>query len=328
VLEEIARVIHEHEKFIISTHVNPEGDAIGSCMALKYLLEHLGKTVWIINTDPTPEALHFLDPEGCIQVYSAGTSSDVFQKAQVHITVDVNEAARMGEVAGAVKKSGLVKIILDHHPPGDHHGEYTCIDPSAAAGGELVGRLYQKMEIPFSPQAARALYFALMTDTGGFRFSNTTAETHRLVAELIEAGADPQELFSAAYEQGTIERFRLFQKVVATAQFTADNQIAWMTCPRSFFDETGTSNPDLEDFVNTPRGLTPVEVSILFSEPNPGKVRISMRSKRQVAVNEIARQFSGGGHLRAAGAVFEGTLEQAQRAVIAAVEQALKQASN
>jgi len=317
VLNRIAKVLSEKDRIVISTHVNPDGDAIGSSLALRLALEGMGKTAWCIHPDATPEALSFLDPEGTILVYDPESCASIFEQAQIHCTVDVSEPKRIGPVWESVQAASLTKVIIDHHPNGTAAVDYAYIQPEASATGVLIYRLLEEMGRPLTPRIADCLYAAIMTDTGGFRFSNTDPETFRIAATLVEAGAAPQDLYSAVYEKDSISRFRLFQKVILTAQFDLDNRLAWMICPKYFFEQTGTTNVELENVVNYPRNLRDVEVSILFSEPRPGHIRISLRSKNFVAVNQLAAKFGGGGHARAAGATLDGmSLEEAQAKVL------------
>jgi len=323
VLEKIAEALRRHDKFVVSTHVNPDGDAIGSCLALKWMLDAMGKTAWVINPESTPEKLQFLDPENTIVVYDAPICDPILESAEVHCTVDVSEPGRVGSVLEPLRAAGLVEIVIDHHPGNNHKADLAYIDPQASATGLLLCDLIETLGLPLSPRVAELLYVAIMTDTGSFRYTNTDGRTHRATARLIEAGAEPQRLYSAIYERDSIERFRLYQKVIGTAQFAAGGQLAWMVCPKEFFEQTGTRNTDLEDFVNTPRSLKTVEVSILFSQPRSGTVRISMRSKNRLDVSRLAARFGGGGHVRAAGAVVEMSLEEAQKQVLQTAEQML-----
>ena len=322
-LEKIAEVLKDHDRFIISTHINGDGDAIGSSLALREMLREMGKTAWCIHPEPTSEALKFLDPEESILIYEPSKCDPLFDQAQVHCTVDVSTPERIGSINEILKTKKLIEVLIDHHPDGTFLADYSYVDSKASATGILLYDLLEVLEIPLSPEVAKLLYVAILTDTGGFRFSNTNAKTHQVIAKLIEAGADPQALHRETYENDSLPRFRLFQKVILTAQFAANNQLVWMICPQSFFEQTGTTNTDLENFVGFPRSLKDVEVSILFSQPKPGFVRMSMRSKNRIAVNQLAARFGGGGHARAAGATLETSLEEAQAQVIQAAREML-----
>ncbi len=323
-LKKIAGIIGQHDRFLICSHVNPDGDAIGSCLALKYILEQTGKKAEVLLPQPVPEKFRFLDPEDSIRVYEPGPGDRFFEQAQVHCTLDVSAPKRMGSLTNPLRNAKLVKVLIDHHPCEDVFADYGYVDTGACATGVLIYRLMGLLEVRLEKKMADTLYVAILTDTGGFRFSNTNAEAHDIAARLIEAGAQPQEMYSRVYEQDSLDRFKLMQKVIGTARFTADNRIAWMTCPVSFFQKTGTDNTALEDFVNIPRNLQEVEVSMLFSEPRPGEVRVSMRAKNLMAVNELAGRFGGGGHSRAAGAVIDNmTLDEVVEKVIRAAEEML-----
>lgn len=326
-LKKIAEIVREHHRFVITTHVHPEGDAIGSAMGLKRIIESLGKQAWVVNSDPVPGILHFLDPQDEVELYDAEKSAERFKQCQVHITVDVNAPKRIGSAAEAIESCDCVKVVIDHHPPENHFGQYVYIVPEAAATGVLVYDLMEMLEVQPTEEIARLLYVAIMTDTGGFRFSNTDAHALRACAALIEAGAQPQDLYGLIYETWSMARFRLFQKVLLTTQFASENRIAWTICPRIFFEQTGTNNSDLEDFVNIPRWIRQVEISLMFSEAEDGRVRISCRSKNHVPVNELAKQFGGGGHSRAAGTIMSCSLEEAQAQVVAAAKRLLKQSA-
>jgi phosphoesterase RecJ-like protein len=212
VLNRIAKVLSEKDRIVISTHVNPDGDAIGSSLALRLALEGMGKTAWCIHPDATPEALSFLDPEGTIRVYDPESCATIFKQAQVHCTVDVSEPKRIGPVWEAVQAASLTKAIIDHHPNGAAAVDYAYIQPEASATGVLIYRLLEAMGRPLTPRIADCLYAAIMTDTGGFRFSNTNPEAFRIAAALVDAGAAPQGLYSAAYERDSMAGFACFRR--------------------------------------------------------------------------------------------------------------------
>jgi phosphoesterase RecJ-like protein len=238
------------------------------------------------------------------------------------VVVDTGERSRIGRAAALV--SHLPILVIDHHPPGDDalsggsgSGRGGSLrDATASAAGELVFDVLWEAGWPLSPAAVDGLYVAILTDTGSFRFSNATARVHRVVAELLDRGAAPDDLYGEVYGNIPLRRVRLLQAVLPSVDTSPDGRVAWMTILARTLGELGCTSEDLEGLVDYPRELEGVEVGLLFRELEDGQVKVSLRSNRYVDVNALARSVGGGGHVRASGALVRGSLEQVRERLV------------
>jgi phosphoesterase RecJ-like protein len=313
-LDAVRREIQQHQNFIITTHVNPDGDGLGSQAALaRYLRSPRGgkKTVHLLNSNPTPPNYAFLDPHGDMEIFDARRHEHVVRDAQVVFILDISDWERLRDVGKIIRTSNLHKICIDHHPAERSFGDIDIIYPAASSTGELMYELLVAFGATIDQKTAEALYTALLTDTGGFRFSNTNPHTHEVVARLIEAGASPQAIYQNVYECQSRAKVRLFAKALAGLNFEAEGRLAWFAISQNTLRETGAQPRDAEGFADYPRSIDGVEVSLMFLETEKGNVKVSFRSKGQYVINGLANRFGGGGHAFAAGALMEGPLFQA-----------------
>ncbi len=316
----LLNVINENKNFLIISHINPEGDAIGSCIALALGLKKIGKSVYILNRDPVPDILKFLPHLNMVSHEIPSREFDVL------FVVDCATFERTGLKNLRAKTS----VIIDHHVPlsavtGSKpyiHPGLSLIDPKASATGELIYKLLRSLEIPIDRDMAVNLYAAIYTDTGGFRYSNTNPETLKIASHLIEAGANPWEVTKEVYENFPLKRLKLLALSLATLE-KKDN-IAWITVTRDMFKKTKSSVEDTDNFVDTPRAIKGVEVAALFREDGKNLYKISLRSKGTVDVEKIARTFGGGGHANAAGCRLNGSLSQIKEKISRAVKEAMR----
>jgi phosphoesterase RecJ-like protein len=246
------------------------------------------------------------------------------KSADLCVVVDTGERSRIGRVAALV--GHLPILVIDHHPPGDDalsvgngsvEGGGSLRDATASAAGELVFDVLWEAGWPFTRAAVDGLYVAILTDTGSFRFSNATARVHRVVAELVDRGAAPDDLYAEVYGNIPLRRVRLLQAILSSVDTSPDGRVAWMTIRARTLSELGCTSEDLEGLVDYPRELEGVEVGLLFRELEDGQVKISLRSNRYVDVNALARSVGGGGHVRASGALVRGSLEQVRERLVA-----------
>lgn len=303
---------------LITTHVNPDGDAIGSETALAAYLRQLGKQVTIINMDPTPSFFAFLDQENNIQRYDTEQSLSLFEAVDGCIVVDVNEWKRLGEIHPAILAKKIPLACIDHHPAASPMGEVQVIDSTASSTGELVYDFLIVVGAELTPLMVDALYTCLLTDTGSFRFSNTTAETHRIAADLLKRGARFRTIYSELFESYSKQRAWLQGELLANLRFEADDQLAWFILSQEMLRKTGAQLWEAEGFSELPNVIRKVEVSIMFTESEDGSVKASFRSKGRIAVRPLAEAFGGGGHAFAAGAALKMNLEQAVKTLIPA----------
>ncbi len=317
-----AEIVARHQRFVLTTHVRPDGDALGSEKGMADVLRRHGKQVHIINASATPPRYAFLDPEHHFQKFTPPT--DHLADTQVIIILDTGTWNQLGTVAEFVRGSSAAKVVIDHHLTQDDLGARRFVDTSAEANARLVHQAILALGGPLSPEAADALFVGLAMDTGWFRHSNVTADTFSLAAELTRAGARPDHLHYQLYEQNTLSRLKLAGQTLDRLTLTAGGKIAYTVVRRSDLESTGAAPQDSEDLVNATLSLAGVEIGLFFFEQLQGGVKVSFRSRDGVDVRRLAEQFGGGGHRQAAGATVPGTFDEALARVLRATEQALR----
>jgi phosphoesterase RecJ-like protein len=317
-METIISLLRDKHRFVLTTHANPDGDAIGSEVALAAWLTEAGKQVRIINHSPTPLVYRFLDPAGIIQAYDPVRDAAELADAEAIIVVDANQPGRLRSMETAVLRSRALKICIDHHLEPDGFADHYVIDEDATSTGEILFRLLGRLtEGRFSSTIATALYCAILTDTGSFRYPRVDPEIHRIAARLIECGADPVDIYGRVYEHWSDGRIHLLGETLRGLRTIADGRIAHVTITRDMLGRTGTSEEDTDNFTTYPMSIAGVLVGILFLELAQG-LKISFRSRGGIPINELARQFGGNGHKNAAGAwIREGDIVQIREAVLA-----------
>jgi len=320
---QICDLIHSEKSFLVLAHYRPDGDAVGSQLALAILLKNLGKNVEAWNDDPVPRKFRFLPHSNLIQLPPAEPKD-----FDVVIAVDVSTWQRTGT---AGQRVGLKKhfINIDHHVSNEKFGDILWIDPSAAASGQVVFELIKRGGFKLTPEIATCLFAAVSTDTGSFTFANTNAGALRVAAELVETGVNVGEVTRHVYESYPRARLRLVQMALADLKFAEHNRIAYYWVTNEMYETSGAKREDTEGLIDYARSIDGVVVAALFEETSePGKVRISLRSKHpQVDVNSIARHFGGGGHREAAGARMTGTPQEVERRALDAIATALRHAN-
>ena len=305
---------------VITTHANADGDGAGSEAALAAFLRERGTEAWIVNPTPFPENFAFLLPEpGWVLAPKSAEASRRCRAADLAVVVDTAETPRIGRVGSLIRD--LPKVVIDHHPPGRRPIQGLVLrDTAACATGVLIFEIIDRAGGGCSRAVANALYIALLTDTGGFRFANTDAECLRIAARLVELGAAPEELHRAAYGRFRLRRFELLREALATLTVDESGLVAWMTVPDDAYRRLGAAVDDLEGFVDVPRAVEGVEVAVLFRTTSDGRIKVSLRSLAPVDVNRIAVELGGGGHVRAAAAVVKGPLADAIERVVARLQ--------
>jgi phosphoesterase RecJ-like protein len=295
-------------------HVHPDGDVLGTLLGLGLALESQGWTVVYGGPHPAPAVLDFLPGVERYQVLDrlAGTFD-------VAVFTDCPNPDRAQGLLARAREAARCVVNIDHHPDNRQYGHLNWIDPGAAATGELVYALLVGLGLTISPAVATNLFTAIHTDTGSFRYSNVTPETFRIAAALVAAGADPAQVSSALYERRGRDSLPWLGQVLSRLEVSEDGRMAWIALPRGMVPE---SFVEAEDLVTYPRSIESVRVACLLRERD-GQVKVSLRGKGDVDVNQIAARFGGGGHRNAAGCTVTGTLEGVTRAVLASVAGAL-----
>jgi phosphoesterase RecJ-like protein len=305
---QIIKVIESHQRFIISSHVNPDCDALGSELALAYHLLNMGKTVLILNTDPVIPDYQFLDPDGLIQQFS-DDHRPFISEAEIIIVVDTSGGwRRLGQVGDILAECEATSICIDHHPTDRAFTDVTLVDTQVAAAGELIYDLIAHMDGQLNPFMAQALYAAIATDSGHFRFPKTSPRTHRITAELIERGANPSRIYDLLYQQQPLSKVQLKGYVLNNINLASAGRIAYIGLDAETLARYNTTPKDLHAFSNLAQEIKGVQVSIFAVEADEGQVKLSFRSDGSVPVNSVAAEFGGGGHLPAAGATVYGQL--------------------
>jgi len=305
--KKLTDIINSNQSFLITTHVNPDADAIGSEIALHKLLSVLGKKSKIINHSLSPYNLKFLDAENVIEKFDETLHKALFDTADVLVALDFNRSDRMVSMQKVFTESKLLKICIDHHQDPESFVDYQFIDSDYAATGHILFDFIRKTKIvDITKEIAAPLYAAIMTDTGSFRFERTTAELHRLVAELLDKGIDPTEIYNQLYDESKFSKIKLLGRSFNSLQLITNNRIGYMIITQKDFNELGAIESDTENFVNFIISIEGVKLGLLFIELKNG-FKVSFRSKEKIPANKLAGIFGGGGHINAAGARFRDT---------------------
>ena len=311
---EIGRALREHKRFAVLGHVRPDGDALGSQLALGLSLKHLGKEVRVWNE------------EGMLQKYSFVPRADLLTKppstpedVDVAIALDTAIQNRLGTALQAVR-SAKIWINIDHHPSNPGYGDIVHIDPNSPATGQILFELIQSEKLPLDLEIAENLYVAISTDTGSFQYPNTTARTFEIAADLVRAGVDVGRVSRQLYENFPRRRAELLRELLGTMRFDGNGRVASFSLGLKMANDLGVLPEDNEGLIDHLRAIRGVVVAVFFEELADGKVRVSMRSKsNDVDVCAICQKFGGGGHVLAAGARVRGTLAEVEKKILEAI---------
>lgn len=324
-LDRFAAFLDTAQRILLTTHENPDGDGTGAMVGLAHFLRHQGKEVRIVVSPRLPAFLRFIDAEGWVEAFDETVHADLAAWPEAWILVDASEPKRLGKMQSQFQASKAVKVCLDHHikdAPMGFDQEFT--DPAASASAQLVARLASgRMPRPLPLAMARALYAGIVDDTGNFRFSNATAEVHRIAADLLDDGVEPARIYQELYHQGRPEKLQIQGRAFARMALLEGGRYARMSLSMQDMAECGATHEDLEGLVNKPLELAGVEVSCLLEEQATGQVKVSLRSRERVNVNAVARLFDGGGHILASGARMAADLDEAGRRLDAEVSRQL-----
>lgn len=319
-VKEIGRLLAGQRQVFITSHTFPDGDSIGSMVALLLVLQQQGTEVIAVNADPVPEMYSFLKGAGTI----SRPVTDLLLPP-VTVFLDCTDVERAGEEVAAMmaRQQPPVVINIDHHVSNTFFGTCNYVDGSAAATAELIYPVLAEMGT-VDKDIATALYTALATDTGSFRFASTTAATYRLAAELLDRGVELAAVNVKLWEEKPATSIILLSRVLPTLQLAAGGRIAWMHLEKNVFDSLAARSEHCEGFVDYPRSIAGVEVGMFFREVEKDEVKVSLRSKAYFDVNRLAGQFGGGGHQRAAACTIYAPMGQAIDQVVAAAVRMLE----
>lgn len=300
VLQQVVDEIRTRRRFVVTSHARPDGDAVGSSLAMAYALRHMGKDVRVVSRDPVPPQLESMPGVEDILV-----TDRVDDPGDAVIVMECGDLGRTG-VSGLER--GFV-INIDHHPGNAMYGALNWFDVSAAACGEMVFDLVRALDVPLSAEIATHVYVAVLTDTGSFHYSNITARTFEICRACTEAGVNPAAIARAVYDSNRIGRLKLFRAVLNSMQLDATERIATLAATRQMAAETGATYEDTEGLVNFPLSAKEVLTVVFFKENGTDDWRVSLRSKGDIDVNAVAKEFGGGGHKNASGCSVRGTMD-------------------
>jgi phosphoesterase RecJ-like protein len=299
----------------LSTHVNADGDGCGSETALARLLAQRDVTVRIVNPTPWPSMFEFLLGDDVRDRSDDGPAA--LRGIDALVVMDISDVSRLGGLAETVRSLRVPKLVIDHHIASDEPaGGVIFADQSACATGELVYDFARELGLQIDERIAVSLYTALLTDTGGFRFSNTSPRCHAIAGQLLAAGVDPEEMYRRVYASVPLGRLRMLRDALGTLEVDPELGLAWLSVPAEAMEQYGLRSEDLDGVVEHARSIEGTRLALFFRDLGYGKVKVSFRSTGEVDVNRFARNFGGGGHARAAGALIPGSLDDVRRRVI------------
>lgn len=320
-LEEVRTLIQENERFFITTHEGPDGDALGSQIALGRFLEKLGKTVAMVNTDDLPYSLDWMPCSDRVEVFDSSLHQhEALAEADVVFVLDTNDEERLGRIGSMVRDATATKVLIDHHLEPEQWFDVQFVRNTAAATGELIYEIIEQIDPDLiDKEIATGLYTAIMTDTGSFRYSSVTPQLHRIVADVLERGEiQPAPIHETIYDRKSMPGLRLLGRMLNRIRLRYNGQLGYSVVTQRMVEDTGATWDDKKGFVNYVLSIEGVKAALLFSETDDGS-KISFRSEADVRVDEWARHFDGGGHRNAAGAYVKGaTFEEVIEKVIEA----------
>lgn len=313
--------IKNHDDFLVVSHVQADGDAVSSTCAVGWLLQYLNKKFIMINEDELPIKFNYLWGYSQIINYRKRTISN--KKYKNVITVDCADYSRIGQVSELFHEEAQI-LNIDHHPTNDRYGLINLVKDDAAATVQLLYNLIQHMNIAWDLDLANCLYTGLLTDTGGFRYANTTPKVMEMAATLLSQGVNANKMAEELLEKLTISHIHLLKKALNSLSFSKDKKISWVSITLADMKIFEASADDLEGLVNYPRNIEGVEVGVFFKEMKDKQVKVSFRSIGNVNVAQLAQTFGGGGHILASGATIDGSMEEVTSLVVQSIERILQ----
>jgi len=316
-------IVRRQETFLLTSHIRPDCDALGSELGMAGVLDALGKQVLIVNGHATPPNLAFIDQQQRIRALGGDLAAGQVPPVDVIMILDTSAWAQLGPMAEVIRASSAQKIILDHHVSEDDLQALAFKDPHVEATGRLVLEAARQLGVALSAEIAAPLFAAIATDTGWFRFSSARAAAYRAAADLIDAGARPDDIFNKLYERDTIGRVRLRGMILSRVQSERGGRLMHTYVLKEDYSRAGALPSDTEDVINMTLAIEGAQLAVITVEQPEGGCKISLRSRCDVDCSRIAEQFGGGGHKAAAGAFLNELPDQAAAKVLAAVQAAM-----
>lgn len=318
IMNKITSILKDSKKIAISYHALPDGDALGSSLALLMGLKKLGKDVYILSTDKVPPIYNFLPGSSLIN----DAAEDIQKDTDCVVVLDCGNISRISAKLNTDYREYIL-INIDHHISNDMYGDYNYTDANASAVGEIVYQMLRFLNINIDKDIATCLYTSIMTDSGAFKYSNTTSVTHSIIGDLINIGIDFNQIHRNIYENKKFERVKLYGKVIDNMYLVHDNKICVMELHNNMLDSLNIEASDTSDIISIGMEISDVEVALLFKENSAG-TKVSLRSKSQVDVRKIAEKLGGGGHIRAAGVTLDMSIKEAKEVLLNILEEELK----
>jgi phosphoesterase RecJ-like protein len=328
---ELKAILDRHQRFVLTSHVRADCDALGSELAMAEVLDYLGKDVRIINADAVPPRLAFVDPQHRIELLPDSVPpdlrvpADLGKPVDVILVLDTCAWGQLGRMADVIRHTSAQVVVIDHHASDGELNAVMFQDTQAEATGRLVADLVGFLGIPWNERLATALFLAIATDTGWFRFSSTKSSTYVVAGQLIDAGACPEDIYRELYERDSLSRAKLRGLVLSRLAVECDGRVAHTYVLDDDFAQTGALRSETEDFINMALAIDGTQVAVMFTEHPVGTVKISLRSRHAaVDCSRITALFGGGGHKAAAGATLTGDVDSVRTRVLGEVRSALR----
>ncbi len=314
-LQQIVDALHARQRFVISSHARPDGDSIGSQLALAYALRALGKSVLVVNKDPAPAPLSVFP--GVSEIRIADRVDGIFDAA---VIMECGDLERTG-VAGLDR---TLVVNIDHHPGNTGYGQLQWFDPHAAACGEMVFELVRALGVPLTVEIATHIYVAILTDTGAFHYSNISPKTFDICRQMLEAGVDAVQVARDVYDSNNMGRLKLFGAVLSAMQIDSNGRVAIVYLDHEMARAAGGTYEDTEGLINLPLTVKEIQAVVFFKQVEGDEYRVSMRSKGDIDIGAIAKEFGGGGHKNAAGCTVTGAIDALQKDFVEKITRAIE----
>jgi len=322
----VLELLRDARSFVLTSHVRPDCDALGSELGMLGILEAIGKDVRIVNAQATPPTLKWIDPDRRIESLAEGVKREELVERDMLIVLDTSAWAQLGAMGDVARAMRPKVLVIDHHVSEDDLSDRWFKDTSAEATARIVYEIGLRLKVPLTERIATPLYAGLSTDTGGFRFPNVSGESFRVAARLVDAHANPTAIYRELFEQDSIARLHLVGRTLAGAQVSHGGRVIVSTVRQSDIKEVQALPSDTEDLVNLTLAVKGTEVAVILIEQPDGRIKTSFRSRCHVDCNLLAAKFGGGGHKAAAGAILPGPFDAAREQVLAAVDEACRAA--
>ncbi|MDP1835894.1 MAG: bifunctional oligoribonuclease/PAP phosphatase NrnA [Chlamydiales bacterium] len=324
---EIKRILQKHDHFLVTTHVNPDGDGVGAACALTELLLHRGKHVRFVCDSPVPNKLRFLDYHGLHEQFDPHSD---YSEVEVVIVLDANRRERVGGVGAILDRPGVISICIDHHQITNCFADVSAIDPRACSVGAMIYTLCKEFGFDINRQAAYGIYTSILCDTGRFSYSSTTRKAHKIADECIKLGVDPDQMYDQLFQQLTVSQLQIFSRALQGMELHLGNRVLVQVlrleeCRAIGIDAPELENLDLEYILEFDKSVGDIECVALLREVGHDKVRISLRATADLDLTSLTHTLGGGGHPKAAGALVMGSIEEVKRKLLEGLEAVLAQ---